>query len=254
MAGDRLDLLRRLSAATPRWALVKNDESALSGRGDVDSAAPTPDWSAVTAAATAWADAAHVGPVLECDHVPGTLVIAVVEPGEPATLTQIDVVDHRLVRGRSVLRAEDLLRSAEPHTAGYRRLTAGAEAIARLLLDEWTPAAPAPSAAVVDELVRLVRSDPDGARVVASSLQPRLRAAIAWLAGGEWPRRLLLRFELVALLGELRAPQRAIGRLARAPSRRACPLLHALSRERSVPGPVDEWIAAVHKAHSSGYS
>jgi hypothetical protein len=254
MADDRLDLLRRMSAATPRWALVKNEESALSGRGDVDSAAPAADWPAVTAAVTAWADAAQLGPVLECDHIPGTLVIAVVEPGEPATLTQIDVLDHRLVRGRIVLRADDLLRSAELEAVGYRRLTPGAEAIARLLLDEWKSAAPAPPAASRGELVRLLRSDPDGARAAASSLPARLREATTQLAGGEWPRPLLLRFELAALLGELRAPRRALGRLARSPSRRACPLLHALSRERSVPGPVDEWVAAVHKAHPTGYS
>src|SRR5205823_2279171 len=153
--------------ATPQWVLVKNVQSALSGTGDIDSAAPAADWTAVTAAAAAWAEAEHLGPVLACDHILGTLVIAVVEPGEPATLTQIDVLDHRLVRGRIVLRAEDLLRSAELDAAGYRRVTSGAEAVARLLLDEWTPAAPAPTAAAVEELVRLLRSDPDGARAVA---------------------------------------------------------------------------------------
>jgi hypothetical protein len=254
VAGDRLDLLRRLTAATPHWALVKNEQAALGGSGDVDSAAPVAAWPTVLAAVSDWAGAAGVGPVLACDHIAGMLVLAVVEPTAPATLTQVDVLDHKLVHGRVVLRADDLVRSADTGSRGYRRLTGGAEGIARLLLDEWSPGAPQPSATMLRELADLIDSDPDGTGIVAASLPSRLRAAVARLAAGTWPRADLLRFELEALLTELRAPGPALGRLARAPSRRSCPLLRALARDRTVPGAVDEWASAVHNSHSTGYS
>jgi len=132
---DRLDLLRRLTAAAPHWALVKNDASALDGSGDVDSAAPAPEWPALVAAASDWAHATNRGPVLKCRHIEGTLIVVVVEPGTPALLEQIDILDHRLLHGTPLARAADLTADATLLPDGYRRVAPWAESVARLVPD-----------------------------------------------------------------------------------------------------------------------
>jgi hypothetical protein len=246
---DRLDLLRRLTEATPSWTLVKGASSALDGRGDIDCAVPAADRPLIHEAVAAWAAATGRGPVLGCDHLPGSLVLAVVEPGAPATLVQIDLLDHRLLHGSSILRAADLLAAAAVEADGYRRLTPGAEAVARLLLVEWRAGAPRPAAASLAELQSLLAEDPAGASAVASRLDRRLRSAVEAVAAGRWPRSTLVAAELASMARGIRRPGQLVNRLAAAPARRSCPLLKALANERTVEGDPDEWIAAVRRVH-----
>jgi hypothetical protein len=251
MRTDRLDLLRRLTAATPEWTLVKGEQAALDGRGDVDSAAPREAWPKVTQAVSEWSCDTGRGPTVACGHLPGTLVLAVVESRRHPTLVQVDVLDHRLLRGRPILRAHDLLRSTETAPEGFRRLSPGAEAVARLVLVEWSAAAPRPEPSSLEEVASLVRADRDGARSVAAALDPRLAQVVTEIEAGRWPRTTLALVELEALVQGLRRPTRLLARLAAAPSRRRCPLLRALANERTVRGNLDAWLAAVHHAHLS---
>src|SRR5213075_301194 len=99
MLAERLDLVRRLTAATPAWALLKGGASALDGRGDLDCVTPTAQVPLVRATIEEWSRDTGRGPVLACGHLPGTLVLAVVEPGPSTTLVQLDLFDHRLRRG-----------------------------------------------------------------------------------------------------------------------------------------------------------
>ena len=233
MASDRLDLLRRLTRATPHWALVKGEASALDGRGDVDSCAPADDWPAVAQAVSDWSRETGRGPVLACTHIPGTLVLAAVEPGSPATLAQVDVLDHRLLHGRPILRAGDLALDAAVGPSGFRRATPAAEALARLVLDEWSLRAP-PAADTVEQLASLLRADAEQTLALAARLEPRLAEVLRALQEGCWPRAALARLELDGLTYALRRPRALLRRVAGARARRMCPLLAALRDERRV--------------------
>lgn len=245
---DRLDLLRRLTASTPNWTLVKGAPSALDGRGDIDSAAPSADWPTVRSACAAWAAATGRGPLLACDHVPGSVVLAVVEPAD-RLLVQVDLLDHRLVRGSRVLCAADVLPAAAVDDDGYRRLRPGAEAVVRLVLDEWRTGAPPIEASSLVELRELLQADPEGAQLASSRLDPRLREAVAAVAAGRWPRKALLAAELTCLAHGLRHPAQLLVRAVGRRSSKTCPLLGALANERTVDGDLDEWIASVDRAH-----
>jgi hypothetical protein len=124
MGDDRLDLLRRLTAASPHWALWKSG-------GDIDSFAPDSEWPALIDAVTGWAR----GPVLTCRHIEGTLVIVAVEPGPPARLEQVDVIGHRLLHGTPVVRAADLTADATVGAEGYRSISARAAGVAASALE-----------------------------------------------------------------------------------------------------------------------
>ncbi|MBA3844492.1 MAG: hypothetical protein H0X39_18060 [Actinobacteria bacterium] len=248
-APDRLKLLTRLTEATPDWVLTKGAAAALDGRGDVDCAAPAAELGSVWDAVSAWAAETGRGPVLTCDHLEGTVVLAVVEPGPVTTLVQIDLLDHRLRRGVIVLRATDLLRSTIVDPAGFRSASAGAEAVARLLLDEWRPGGAAPGAAAITALSGLLQQDPAGAAAVTAGLDPRLQAAVEKLSTGTWPRRELQGAELGYLARCLRRPDQLADRIRAAPARRSCPLLAALANERTVEGDLGEFLTAFGRHH-----
>ena len=124
MGDDRLDLLRRLTAAAPHWALWKSG-------GDIDSFAPASEWPALVDAVSGWAR----GPVLTCSHIEGTLVIVAVEPGMPALLEQVDVIDYRLLHGTPVLRAAELTADATVGAEGYRSISPRAQGVASSALE-----------------------------------------------------------------------------------------------------------------------
>ena len=115
MRDDRLDLLRRLTAASPRWALWRSG-------GDIDSFAPASEWPALVDAVAGWARETGREPVLTCRHIEGTLVIVAVEPGTPALLEQIDVIDYRLLHGTPVVRAAERMADATMGPDGYRSI------------------------------------------------------------------------------------------------------------------------------------
>jgi hypothetical protein len=238
MREARLDLLRRLTAAAPHWALVKNDASALDGSGDVDSAAPDSEWPALAAAVSDWAQATGRGPVLTCRHVEGTLVIVAVERGTPAALVQVDILDHRLLHGTPLVSAAALTADATVVPDGYRRAAPWAEGVARLVLDEWS-----------------IRGRPDTAiaallHAVPESVDPRLAAVAAAVERGSWPRGKIASLELRTLVAAFGRPVATVRRVAAAPARRRCPILRALRAGRRVPGDLDAWLVEVGRTHS----
>jgi hypothetical protein len=186
MGEDRLDLLRRLTAASPHWALWKSG-------GDIDSFAPASEWPHLVDAVSGWARETGRGPVLTCRHIEGTLVIVAVEPGTPVRLEQVDIIDYRLLHGTPVVRAAELTVDAAVGADGYRSIAPWAEAAAS------------------SELERTFR--------------PRL------------------------LAGALAHPVATARRVAAARARRSCPILHALSAERTVSGDLDAWLAEVRRTH-----
>lgn len=127
MHDDRVDLLRRLTAASPHWALWKSG-------GDIDSFAPASEWPALVDAVAGWARETGRGPVLTCRHIEGTLVIVAVEPGAPALLEQVDVVDYRLLHGTPLVRAVELTADATVGADGYRSISPRAEDFASSVL------------------------------------------------------------------------------------------------------------------------
>ena len=249
-AGDRLELLRALTAAAPGWALLKGAEAALSGTGDIDALAPQESWPVVAAAFTAWAEDTGRGPVVACEHVPGSLVLAAVEPASPPTLVQLDLLAWRQRRGIELLAAERLDPDAELDARGFRRLGTGAEAVARLLLDEFGPWGGVRHEDGSREVGGLVRADPAGAARTAARLGPDVERAVGEVAGGRWPRGPLLRLEVRGLGHALASPRATLGRRRAARSARACPLLQALRNERTIEGDVQHWLAAVARSHA----
>jgi hypothetical protein len=160
------------------------------------------------------------------------LVVAAVEPGAPALLEQVDLIDHRLLHGAALLRAADLTADASVVAEGYRRLAPWAEGIARLLLDEWSLRRPPD-----ESVTALLRDAP-------ATLDPRLRA----VARGS-SRRQIAWLELRTLAGALARPVAAARRVARAPARRRCPILRSLRAGRRVVGDLDAWLAEVERTH-----
>jgi hypothetical protein len=248
MHDDRVDLLRRLTAATPRFVLAKGERSALQGTGDIDAAAPAEDWPLLFDAAADWASDTGRGPVLACTHIPGMLVLAVVERARPVTLVQIDVLDHRSVRGTPVLRARDLGWQATIVPSGYRRASRAGEALARLVLDEW-PAWKHRAPETLDSLGALLRADDGETSALAAQIDPDLARALVALAEGRHPGAALRKLELKAFARTAREPRAFLRRLAAAPPRRRCPLLHALRAERTVTEDLDTWLGRVNRAH-----
>ena len=248
-AGDRLELLRALTAAAPGWALLKGADAALSGSGDIDALAPQGSWPVVTAAFTAWAEGTGRGPVVACEHIPGSLVLAALESGNPATLVQLDLLAWRRRRGIELLDAEQLRPDGELDHRGFRRLRTGAEAVARLLLDEFGSWGAARHQDASRELGGLVRADRDGAARTAARLGPEVERAVAAVAEGRWPRRPLLRLELRGYGRALVRPRATLRRRRAARDTRACPLLQALRNERTVEGDVNQWLDAVARSH-----
>jgi hypothetical protein len=249
-AGDRLELLHALTAAAPGWALLKGADAALSGTGDIDALAPQESWPVVAAAFTAWAEGTGRGPVVACEHVPGSLVLAAVEPGSPPTLVQLDLLAWRRRRGIELLDAERLGPDAELDGRGFRRLRTGAEGVARLLLDEFGPWGTARHEDGSRELAELVQVDPAGATRTAARLGPEVERAVGEVAEGRWPRGPLLRLELRGFRRALARPRATLGRRRAARSARSCPLLQALRNERTIEGDVQQWLAAVARSHT----
>jgi hypothetical protein len=222
----------------------------LSGSGDIDAFAPQESWPVVAAAFTAWAEGTGRGPVVACEHVPGSLVLAAVEPGSPSTLVQLDVLAWRRRRGVELLDAQQLGPDVELDRRGFRRLRTGAEAVARLLLDEFGPWGSPGHEDGSRELAELVRADPAGAARTAARLGPEVERAVGTVAEGRWPRGPLLRLELRGLRHALARPRATLRRRRAARRTQACPLLQALRNERTIEGDVKQWLAAVARSHA----
>ena len=249
-----LELLRRLTQVSRRWAVWKNVEAALSETGDVDCVAPKSEWNVLEGELERWAADHRLGPVVACHHVPGAVFLVAVDPGQGRFL-QLDVRARATFRGATVLRAEDVTKLMEMDSRGFRRLRPGAEGLFKLVINGVGRGGKARRSALEKERVReLLIHDPDGVEQ-ASSLFGALRKAVVTGAGaaaeGGWDRAAMVRVEAWALARALARPAVAAGQARVRSAKRSCPILHAgIHNARRIPGDQSSWLSAVAATHS----
>lgn len=248
----RLALARRLTEAAPGWAIWKNVESALAGRGDIDSVAPVADQTALKREFRSWAEANAMGPVLHCAHLPGSLLLVAV--GADAHLEELQLCHRAVFRGNALFRAEDLTHLLQVDERGFRRLRPGSEGLFLLLHNGMTHGGrKAPKSLEAKGITELLRNDPEGVEGAASLLgwaaRPSLNAARAVL-DGRWDRPALLQVESWALARSLTDPRLLATRTAfRLAGHRYCKVLFALQRGRRVVGDVDRFLEEAGRNH-----
>jgi hypothetical protein len=254
-----LPLLRRLSDASPAWAAGGDVDEGLAGLGDVDLIAPPATWARLERNFLTWATEHRLGPVVVCDHRPGTLVlVALGPPGE--LFYELEALGAKYLRGATLYRAEDLAPLLVMDERGFRRLRPGARSILKFMPNgirwggrlRW-------SRAKAQRVLDGVRADPEGARAAARLLGPAqkdlLRGARA-AAAGRWDRAAMLKVEAWALARAARHPREVAGRLTlRLRGRGGCAVLEAIAAGRRVPGDAERWldkVGADHTVHRPG--
>lgn len=249
-----LPLLRRLTERFPGWAVWKNVESALAGRGDIDSFAPPDSWDAIEGVFVDWARENRLGPLLVCRHIPQGPHYVALEPGSPYLLV-LDVKRLGTFRGASLIDVEDLARLAVLDPRGFRRIRPGAEGVLKLVYNGMRPGGGKNAAGLAEKgVVPLLESDPEGVREAARLFGPAeaavLRAVRAVVAGG-WDRRALLRAEAWSLAKAMTEPRVMLGRLWLKLVRvRRCPVLRVIrERGRRIPGDPEAWLEEVARTH-----
>lgn len=257
-AGDRSDLwlplLRRLTQVLPEWAVWKNVESAFTGTGDIDAAAPERDWPTVQREFVRWAADGALDPVIVCPHIPGGLNL-IAAPISSPTLLEMGVKARKIWRGSTLFVLDDLLPLMELDARGFRRIRVGAEGLFKLLLNgmRWD-GRPDAEALASKNVIEQLRADPEGVRLAARLLSPagaRVARAAERVAAGGWDRAGLLAAESVALGRALGHPGVALSRLRfRLRAQSECPVVTTLLRDRRrVPPDRDRWLAEVRRTH-----
>ena len=257
-AADRtelwLPLLRSLTARVPRWLVWKNAESAFTGTGDIDAAAPAEDWPRIVDEFRAWALAHDVGPVVVCRHIPGGLNLIATAPSLP-TFLEMGTKARRIWRGATLFVLEDLESMAVVDDRGFRRLRPGAEGVFKLLLNGARRSGRPDEAALESKHVReLLRADPEGVRAAADlygiAAGPLRRAARAAASGG-WDTTAILAFQGWMIVRAVVHPNVLWARLRfRVRGRHACPVAEAiLEGGRRIPGDHAAWLARVAVDH-----
>jgi hypothetical protein len=205
---DWAPLARHLTAAVDEWLVWKAADGL--GGSDLDSAAPARVWDDVERAFAAWADREGLAAVVRCDHFAAQMILVGCGGAAGRRLLQLDVIDRRFRHGRVVWSASQLLRAAIVD-AGVRRLTPGAEGVARQRADRDDLEADA-----------LVRSDETGAELMHA-----------------------------ASVSRLLSPADALTALRGRRSLRACTVVPALEAERLLPPgrAVDQWLSDVEQDH-----
>lgn len=243
-----LPLLRRLTSQTRTWAVWKSPASALAGEGDVDSVAAEEEWPAVVREFRNWAREEGIGPVIQCRHFSGLLILVACAGERPTRLLQLDVYSRHLFRGTPVVTADELVPLAELEEQGYRRLRPGAEALLLLVRRlprggrALVPAARAP-------ILELLRADPAGAAELAAMLGFPPRALWTFEAGG-WDRRSSFAFEVRAASRLLLHPTELRACIALDYRRlRGCSLVKSLEQGRRVEGDRSEWLSMIAGTH-----
>jgi hypothetical protein len=249
-----LPLLRRLTEASPSWVVWKNVDSALSGTGDIDAAAPETDWPLIEREFRQWATEFAFGPVIVCHHIPGGLNLVAVPP-TMSTLLELGVKARRIWRGATLFVLDDLKPLMVLDPRGFRRIRPGAEGLFKLLLNgaRWN-GMPNPDSLRSKRVAELLREDPDGAWMAAQLLGPArgamLRAAQR-VAVGDWDRRAILTVEGWALLRALRSPVITVKRARfRLRAKATCPVISTLLGDhRRIPDDREAWLRRVAASH-----
>ena len=254
-----LPLLRTLTEECPGWLLWKNAESAFTGVGDIDAAAPVAEWPVVERCFREWAEEQGVGPVIVCRHIPGGLNLVAV-PSDSTTLLEMGVKNDKIWRGSQLFEYDDLRPLAGMDPRGFRRLRPGAEGFFKLMLNgsRWD-GRPDDEGLRAKHVATLLRQDPEGARMAAKTFGPAARAAVAaaeGVASGDWNRGAMLVVTAWAALRTLRRPKVLAKRVEfRLLAKKRCPVVAALlGDERRSPADRNAWlrqVAATHEVYSN---
>jgi hypothetical protein len=257
-AGDRtslwLPLLLRLTAEVPSWLVWKNAESAFTGTGDIDAAAPPSAWPAIETTFRQWAMGAGLGPVVTCRHIPGGLNLIALPAGS-STFLEMGVKARRIWRGSTLFVLEDLERMTVTDPLGFRRLRPGAEGLFKLLLNGTRRGGAPNEEGLASKHVRtLLRADPDGVREAAKILGPARRAAIVGAraaAADGWSRPAMLAVEGWAVAQAAVHPRVTWSRIRfRVSGRATCGVVEAiLGQGRHIPDDREAWIARLARDH-----
>jgi hypothetical protein len=252
-----LPLLRATTAATTGFAIWKNAQAGLTGRGDLDAVAPADDWAQIAAEHRRWTLANELGPPLSCHHVPGLLLLVAFTPDRNGKLLQLDVSSHIFIGGAPAVPATRLASLLVMDARGFRMLRPGAEGLFKLLQLAAGPGKPHPPTEVDAQLTELLASDPVGVERAVQLLgraQPAARRAARTAVAGRWDRRAMTEVSGWCLLKALRRPLLPARRVRSGlgPARR-CPLIAALAGGRCVPDAEPEWVARVAAAHAPNH-
>lgn len=246
-----LPLLRRITEVSTTWMIWKNAESALSGWGDIDSAADPRDWDAIINEFLAWAREHGLGPVVICRHAPDLVAAAALHDDEP--FFELDLLPSKVFLGSTMFRYEDLLPLAELDARGFRRIRPGAEGLIKLLCNgTHRNGLPDQRGLTAFGIVPLLARDPDGASAMASLFGPGERAAlklVAAVTAGGWDRQAMLRLQGWFLLRALREPKSVTDKIRFRAALRRCPVLRAMISGRRTPQPEDDWLRSVRSNH-----
>ena len=243
-----LPLLRALTSQTRTWAVWKSPASALAGEGDVDSVASEQDWPLVVREFRSWAREEGLGPVIQCRHFSGLLILVACAGERPTRLLQLDVYSRHLFRGAPVVTADELVPLTLLEEQGYRALRPGAEALLLLLRRLPRGSRPLPPASRAP-ILELLEADPAGAAELAALIGFPSRALRTLQAGG-WDRRSSLAFELRVASRLLLHPTELRACIALDYQRlRGCSLVESLEQGRRVEGDRSEWLSMIARTH-----
>lgn len=249
-----LPLLQRLTEASTSWLLWKNAESAFTGIGDIDAAAPEHDWPMIEREFRSWATARELAPVVVCRHIPGGLNLIAI-PDREATFLEMGIKARRIWRGSTLFVLEDILPMAVTDPRGFRRLRPGAEGVFKLLLNGTRRGGAPDEAALAAKGVRdLLRDDPAGVAQASRLFGPAggaVRRGSRHAAAGDWSRPAMLAIEGWMLLKAVLHPRVTIARLRfRRSARATCPVVEAiLGQGRRIPDDRAAWIERLSIDH-----
>jgi hypothetical protein len=234
----------------------KNVDSALYGLGDIDSAAPPPDWPALEAGFWDWVEEFDLLPAVRCHHIPGGRNLIAI-PGREERFLEVSIKESKSWRGARLFTLAQLLPLAELDDRGFRRLRPGAEGLFKLALNGCRWGGRPNAGGLVDKRVaELLRADPEGlvrAAEIFGRAAPAARAAAEAVSEGGWDGPAMRRVEAHALGQAVREPVTAARRGWFRIAGRSCPVVRAMGDGRRVPADRASWLTAVDRSHPGGY-
>ncbi|MEA2508104.1 MAG: hypothetical protein QOG21_186 [Actinomycetota bacterium] len=249
-----LPLLRTLSTVSDEWLVWKNVDSALSGVGDVDSAAPSAQWNSIENEFLDWALRERLGPAAVCRHIPGGLNLVAFPQGAAAFL-EMSVKERRIFRGSTLFVIEDLEGLSEMDQRGFRRLRPGAEGLFKLVLN-GTKWGGRPNWEGIEEknIRELLAADPAGVEMAARLFGPVKDAVIKGAraaAESRWEPSAMALVDGWFVVKGIRNPV-ILARRARFrfETKSSCPIVKAiLGTRRKIPENRAAWLAKVAETH-----
>jgi hypothetical protein len=251
----RVQLMRELSRTFPAWAVWKNLERTIQGKGDIDAVAPASSWRDIGKAFQAWAFSEGFRGVIECRHVPGVVLLMALSPDGPA-ISELDLCDSFFWRGGRLTTATKVVPLFAADASGIRRFRPGAEGLFLLLFNGVRRGGRQDPAAIRrSHVVELIGSDPEGAHEAASTLRGGVGRAAMKLAlaaqDENWSRTSAFAAEARALLSGLREPHDLVARLGFwVGANRTCPVVAATRGGRRDEEEVERWLNTPTELHS----